>query len=109
MTQPCVPMSGPDITAAEIAAVSQVLQTRYLSIGPRIAEFEECFAAYVGTKYAIAVSSGTAGLHLCVIAAGVSEGDLVITTPFSYPSSPPPMSSSTNAPSPSSWTLTRGC
>ncbi len=79
-----IPMSSPDITAAEINAVNQVLQTPYLSMGSRIAKFEERFAAYVGTRYAIGVSSGTAGLHLCVIAAGVGEGDLVITTPFSF-------------------------
>jgi perosamine synthetase len=90
-----IPMSSPDITAAEIEAVNQVLQTRYLSLGPCIAEFEEHFAAYVGARHAVCVSSGTAGLHLCVIAAlrgervepGVSEGDLVITTPFSFVSS----------------------
>jgi dTDP-4-amino-4,6-dideoxygalactose transaminase len=77
-------MSLPDITAAEIEAVNQVLQTPYLSIGPCIAEFEKRFAAFVGARHAIGISSGTAGLHLCVIAAGVSEGDLVITTPFSF-------------------------
>jgi perosamine synthetase len=79
-----IPMSSPDITAAEIEAVNQVLHTPYLSIGPCIAEFEKSFAAYVGVSHAIGVSSGTAGLHLCVIAAGVSEGDLVITSPFSF-------------------------
>ena len=79
-----IPMSSPDLTAAEIEAVNQVLQTRYLSLGPRIAEFEERFAAYVGARHAVAVSSGTAGLHLCVIAADIGENDLVITTPFSF-------------------------
>jgi len=79
-----LPMSSPDITAAEIEAVNRVLQTPYLSLGPRIAKFEERFAAYIGAHHAIGVSSGTAGLHLCVIAAGVSQGDLVITTPFSF-------------------------
>ena len=76
-------MSSPDLTAADIEAVTRVLQTPYLSIGPRIAEFEERFAAYVcpepgrrvGARHAIGVSSGTAGLHLCVIAAGVGEDD----------------------------------
>jgi dTDP-4-amino-4,6-dideoxygalactose transaminase len=82
--RPRIPMSSPDITAAEVEAVKRVLQTPYLSIGPRIAEFEERFAAYIGAHHAVGVSSGTAGLHLCVIAAGVSEGDLVITTPFSF-------------------------
>ncbi|MDA2936712.1 DegT/DnrJ/EryC1/StrS family aminotransferase [Acidobacteria bacterium AH-259-A15] len=77
-------MSSPDITAVEIEAVKQVLQTPCLSIGPRIAEFEDHFSAYIGTSYAIGVSSGTAGLHLAVMASGVGEGDLVITTPFSF-------------------------
>ncbi len=80
-------MSSPDLTDAEIAAVNQVLQTRYLSLGPRIAEFEERFANYIGTRHAVGVSNGTTGLHLCIIAAGVEEGDLVITTPFSFISS----------------------
>jgi perosamine synthetase len=82
-----IPMSSPDLTDADIAAVNQVLQTRYLSLGPRLAEFEERFADYVGARHAVAVSSGTAGLHLAVIAAGVEDGDLVITTPFSFVSS----------------------
>jgi len=88
-------MSSPDLTAADIEAVVSVLETRYLSLGPRIAAFEEHFAAYacpepgrrVGTRHAVGVSSGTAGLHMAVIAAGVEDGDLVITTPFSFVSS----------------------
>jgi len=79
-----LPMSSPDITAVEMRAVMQVLQTPYLSAGPWLAEFEARFAAYVGSHHAVGVSSGTAGLHLCMIAAGVGEGDLVITTPFSF-------------------------
>jgi len=55
MTQSCIPMSSLDITATEIEAVAQVLQTPYLSIGPRIAEFEERFAAYVGACHAVGV------------------------------------------------------
>jgi len=77
-------MSFPDLTDAEIAAVVQVLQTPFLSIGPQIAAFEQAAAAYVGVRHAVGVNSGTSGLHLCVIAAGVKEGDLVITTPFSF-------------------------
>jgi dTDP-4-amino-4,6-dideoxygalactose transaminase len=77
-------MSSPDLTAAEVAAVNQVLTTPHLSIGPQIEAFERAFAAYVGTRYAVGVNSGTSGLHLAVIAAGVGEGDLVITTPFSF-------------------------
>ena len=57
--RPHIPMSSPDITVAKIEAVNQVLKTPYLSLGPRIAEFEERFAAYVGARHAIAVSSGT--------------------------------------------------
>ncbi len=79
-----VPMSGPDITPAEIEAVTSVLQTPHLSIGPRIAEFEGRFSAYIGCRSGVGVNSGTGGLHLCVIAAGVGEGDLVVTTPFSF-------------------------
>ena len=82
--QIAVPMSSPDLTDAEAAAVNQVLATRYLSIGPQIKAFEQAIASYVGAAHAIAVSSGTAGLHLALIAADVGAGDLVITTPFSF-------------------------
>ena len=77
-------MSGPDITDAEIELINQVLRTPYLSIGPMLKRFEQDMACFVGTKYAAGVSSGTAGLHLCVRAAGIGEGDEVITTPFSF-------------------------
>jgi FlaA1/EpsC-like NDP-sugar epimerase len=63
-----IPMSSPDLTAAEVEAVNQVLHTPYLSLGPRLAEFEERFAATVGARYAVGVNSGTSGLHLAVIA-----------------------------------------
>jgi perosamine synthetase len=79
-----VPMSSPDIALEDIEAVHAVLGTPFLSMGPRIADFEQRFARYVGTTYATGVSSGTSGLHLSVIAAGVGEGNLVITTPFSF-------------------------
>jgi dTDP-4-amino-4,6-dideoxygalactose transaminase len=79
-----IPMSSPDITAQEISAVVEVLQTPYLSIGPNIERFEAEFARYEGTRYAAGVSSGTAGLHLSVIASEVREGDWVLTTPFSF-------------------------
>jgi perosamine synthetase len=77
-------MSSPDLTDAEVQAVRQVLDTRYLSNGPRIDAFERAVAAYAGTAYAAGVNSGTSGLHLCAIAAGIGEGDLVLTTPFSF-------------------------
>ena len=79
-----VPMSSPDITEEDAEAVRSVLETPYLSIGPRISEFEKQFAAHIGARHAVGVSSGTAGLHLAVIASGVGPGDLVITTPFSF-------------------------
>lgn len=79
-----IPMSSPDLTAAEIAAVNDVLSTRYLSIGPKLTAFEEAVAAFAGCAHCVGVNSGTSGLHLAVIAADVSEGDQVITTPFSF-------------------------
>ena len=82
MTQ--ISMSSPDLTEAELDAVLQVLRSNQLSLGPRVHEFERRFAEYVGARHAIAVSSGTAALHLSLIASGVGEGDLVITSPFSF-------------------------
>lgn len=79
-----IPMSSPDITQAEIDAVNEVLNTRYLSIGPKVEQFEKAFAAYVGTKHAIAVNSGTSGLHLAMITAQVGPDDEVITPSFSF-------------------------
>lgn len=79
-----VPMSSPDLTDAERQAVLAVLQTPNLSMGPQITAFESVMAAYSGAKHAIAVNSGTAGLHLCVRAAGIGANDLVLTTPFSF-------------------------
>lgn len=81
---PIVPMSYPDLTEAERSAVLAVLQTPNLSMGTRISAFETAIAEYVGAKEAIGVNSGTAGLHLCIRAAGVQPGDLVLTTPFSF-------------------------
>ena len=82
MTQ--ISMSSPDLTEAEIEAVLDVLKSNHLSLGPRVGEFEDQFARYVGTRHAVAVSSGTAALHLSLIASGVGEGDLVVTSPFSF-------------------------
>jgi perosamine synthetase len=79
-----VPMSSPDLTEAERAAVAAVLQTPSLSMGGEILGFEAAFRDYTGLKHAIGVNSGTAGLHLCVRVAGIGEGDLVITSPFSF-------------------------
>ncbi len=79
-----IPMSSPDLTDAERQAVAAVLRTPNLSMGGEITAFESAFTKQTGLKHAIGVNSGTAGLHLCVHAAGIGEGDLVITTPFSF-------------------------
>lgn len=79
-----ITMSAPDITSREISAVVEVLESSSLSIGPRLERFEAEFARYHGLTKAAGVSSGTAGLQLCMIAAGVEEGDFVLTTPFSF-------------------------
>ncbi len=77
-------MSSPDLAPGDIELVHQVLQTPYLSMGPMIESFEKEWARFTGTRFAVGVSSGTAGLHLAVIAAGIEPGDEVITTPFSF-------------------------
>ena len=82
-----IPMSSPDLTEAERQAVSAVLHTPYLSMGRELEAFEAAFCNFTGSRSAIGVNSGTAGLHLCVRAAGITEGDIVITTPFSFVSS----------------------
>jgi dTDP-4-amino-4,6-dideoxygalactose transaminase len=79
-----IPMSSPDITDRERAAVAAVLNTSTLSIGPQVVAFEEGVARALGVRHAVAVSSGTAGLHCAVIGAGVDTGSLVLTSPFSF-------------------------
>jgi len=79
-----IPMSSPDLTDADRQAVIDVINTPNLSMGQRILDFEQAFCEQTGRKHAIGVNSGTAGLHLCVRAAGIEPGDLVITTPFSF-------------------------
>ena len=61
-------MSSPGLTDTEIAAITQVLQAPFLSIGPQLTAFEQAVASYVGVRHAVGVNSGTSGLHLCVIA-----------------------------------------
>jgi len=80
-------LSRPDITEKEIEAVCAVLRSPNLSLGPKLVEFEQAFAKYIGTKRAVAVNSGTSGLFLCMSALGISQGDEVITTPFTFISS----------------------
>jgi perosamine synthetase len=79
-----VPLARPVLGQAEEAAVLEVLRSGQLSLGPRVPAFEEAFAARLGAGYASAVSSGTAGLHLALRAAGVSDGHEVVTSPFSF-------------------------
>jgi len=81
---PNIPMSSPDITDLEREAVLDVLAGGQLSLGPALSKFEHEFARYIGTKHAIGVSSGTSGLHICIIAAGCQPGDAVVTSPFSF-------------------------
>ncbi len=80
-------LSRPDITEKEIEAVCAVLRSPDLSLGPKLAEFEDAFAGYIGRKRAVAVNSGTSGLFLCMPALGIGPGDEVITTPFTFISS----------------------
>ena len=79
-----IPFSRPWIDDTEIEAVSQVLASKWISTGNRTREFERAFAEYLGVKHAIAVSSCTAALHLSLVVAGVSSGDEVITTPYTF-------------------------
>lgn len=79
-----IPLARPNITPLEIEAVTAVLRTPNLSLGPELPAFEADFAAFCGTRHAVAVSSGTAALHLLVHARGIGPGDEVITTPFSF-------------------------
>jgi len=84
MTSKEIPLARPNVTQAEIDAVVAVLRSATLSLGPKLPEFEEALARQCGTRYAVACSSGTCGLHLLVRALGIGESDEVITTPFSF-------------------------
>ncbi|MEA2439424.1 MAG: perosamine synthetase [Thermoleophilaceae bacterium] len=79
-----IPAARPVIGERERELVLEVLDSGQLSLGPRLAEFEQSFAGWLGAEHASAVSSGTAGLHLATRAAGIAAGDDVITTPFSF-------------------------
>jgi perosamine synthetase len=79
-----IPLSSPFLDEREEELVLEVLRSGRLSLGPVIDRFEQLFAETVGAPYAAAVSSGTAGLHLLAVLAGVGEGDEVITTPYSF-------------------------
>ncbi len=87
MGQNIIPYGRQNITQEDISVVIEALKSDYLTQGPKIAEFEQAFASYVGSKYAVAVSNGTAALHLCALALDVKEGDKVITTPITFAAS----------------------
>jgi dTDP-4-amino-4,6-dideoxygalactose transaminase len=79
-----IPLSAPDISETEIAAVNAVLRTPRLSLGGRLVEFENMLAQYVGSSQCVAVSSGTAALHLALLGIGLQEGDEVIVPSFTF-------------------------
>jgi len=79
-----IPYGRQSVTEEDIQAVVDVLKSTHLTQGPKIGEFEKAFAEYVDAKYAVAVSNGTAALHLCAMALNVKSGDKVITTPITF-------------------------
>src|SRR5262245_22530068 len=81
-----LPLSRPSVGESEVAAVIECLRSGWITSGPRVAEFERAFAAHVGARHAVAVSSATAGLHLALLAADVQPGDEVITSPMTWAS-----------------------
>lgn len=82
-----IPYGRQDINQADIDAVVQTLKADFLTQGPKVKEFEEKFATYIGSKYAVAVSNGTAALHLCALALGVDSKSKVITPPITFAAS----------------------
>lgn len=79
-----IPYARQEITRGDIKAVAEVLQSNFISQGPKIPEFEKVFASYVGSKYAVAVSSGTAALHLAALSLGVNKNTHVLSTPLTF-------------------------
>jgi len=84
VTEMRIPLSSPDIDVEDIAAVVGVLRSSQLSLGPVLGEFERSFAEYIGAPHAVGVSSGTAGLHLALLAVGIRAGDEVIVPSFTF-------------------------
>ncbi|CAA0163979.1 DegT/DnrJ/EryC1/StrS aminotransferase family protein [Tenacibaculum maritimum] len=82
-----IPYGRQNIQQDDINAVVETLQNDFLTQGPKVKEFEEKFATYVGAKYALAVNNATSGLHLAVLAMGLKEGERVITTPITFAAS----------------------
>jgi len=84
MSEIKIPIASPIIGEEEIEEVVKVLRSGFIAQGPKVAEFEEKFAEYIGTKYAVATSSGTTALHVALLSCGIKKGDEVITTSFSF-------------------------
>ncbi|WP_458455390.1 DegT/DnrJ/EryC1/StrS family aminotransferase [Methanobrevibacter sp.] len=84
MSEIKVPIAKPIIGDKEIENVVEVLKSGMIAQGPKVEEFEQKFAEWVGAEYGIAVNSGTAALHVALLACGIGEGDEVITTPFTF-------------------------
>ncbi len=84
MNIPKIPMSAPDLDENDYQAVLEVLKSGRLALGPKAEEFEKLMAEYIGVKNSIAVSSGTAGLHILVRALGIGEGDEVLVPSFTF-------------------------
>lgn len=87
MANQIIPYGKQHITEADINAVTETLISPYLTQGPKIKEFEDMFAKYVGSKYAVAVSNGTTALHIAVLSLGLKKGDKIITTPITFAAS----------------------
>jgi len=83
-----IPYGRHHIDRQDIKAVSDVLTSNWITQGPKAAEFEEAIAGYCKAKYAVAVSSGTAALHIACLAAGLQKGDEAITTPITFLATP---------------------
>src|SRR6266568_1437704 len=79
-----LPYGRQSIDERDIQAVVDVMRSDWLTTGPKVGEFEEAFAAYVGTKHALSFSSGTAALHACAFTAGLKPGDEAITSPMTF-------------------------
>jgi len=84
MSHPYIPYGRQDITPQDIEAVVTVLQSDWLTQGPAIERFEQAVADYCGSKYAVAVSSATAALHIACLAAGLKPGDRLWTSPNTF-------------------------
>lgn len=85
MLQGAIPLARPDVGEPELAAVAEVLASGRLTMGPRVQAFEEAVAHAVGTAHAVAVSSGTAALHLALLALGIGPGDEVVVPAYTFP------------------------